>query len=318
MFDMFLSETNLKTKKGEIEMGFAEFKKAQKNQNEQAFIEESELTAKSFKDDRFWMFTKQNGNAKAIVRFLPQKDSAKSPYVKTFKHSFQNPETNRWFIEDCPWTIKTPCPVCKYASETYDEYKKLPSKYRPSKDTWFITNILVIKDELCPENEGKVFLYKFGKEIFKKIESAVKGDEDDEILPIKVFNMFEGHNFRFNVNEKEVNGFSKPVNDYDKCRFEANPCPISEDEDEMEKVYNQIYDLSEFIDPEKFKSETELKEKLANFLVTEKKSILNELKEQKQIENKKETIKEIKETDDSEDEDDFFSQLDEDGDEIPF
>ncbi len=293
-------------------MGFAEFKKAQKSQNEQQFIEESESNAKSFKDDRFWMFTKQNGNAKAIVRFLPQKDPTKSPYVKTFKHSFQNPETKRWFIEDCPWTLKVACPVCKYANETYDEYKKLPSIYRPSKDTWYITNILVIKDENCPENEGKVFLYRFGKEIFKKIEAAIKGDEDDDISPIKVFNMFEGHNFRFNVSEKMIEGFSKPVNDYEKCRFETNPSQISEDDDEMEKVYNSIYELDEFIDPSLYKTEAELKDKLANFLNVEKKSILNELQSQKKVTSTKEPVKELKETEEEDDNDDFFSQLDED------
>lgn len=295
-------------------MGFQEFKKAQA-QNEQQFIEETE-SVKSYKDERFWQFTKVNGNAKAIVRFLPQKDPTKTPYVKTFRHSFQNMETKRWFIEDCPWTIKTPCPVCSYAKETYDEFSKLPSIYRPTKNTWYIANVLIIKDEGNPENEGKVFLYRFGKEIFKRIESAIKGDPDDDVNPIKVFNMFDGHNFRFNVSEKVVPGFKNPVNDYEKCRFESVGGAICDGvETEMEKVYNAIYDLNEFYDASKFKSEVELKEKLKNFLGGSKISIIEELSNQKPItDNSKSPAKQELKSDD--DTDDFFAKLDEDGDSL--
>lgn len=293
-------------------MGFKEFKKAQAKQEESNFVKEDEKNTKSFKDDRFWNFTKDaTGNAKAIIRFLPQKDNTKSPFVKTFQHAFQNPVTKRWFIDECPWTIKTSCPICMYAKEVYDENSA------PSKKTYFITNILVVKDELNPEAEGKVFLYKFGKQIFKLIQDAVTGSEDDEIDPIKVFNIFEGHNFRFNVSEKTVPNIKNPVNNYEKCRFEAKPSEICEgDEGKQEAVYNSLYDLDEFLDPKRFKSADELKEKLASVLNNKSEFKNGEPKEQ-MVEKVKEKSKPVLKEKEEEDDDDFFSSLDED-DDIPF
>lgn len=309
-------------------MGFAEFKKAQAKQDEAKFIEESEET-RSFKDDRFWMPTKDgSGNSKSIIRFLPQTDPTKSPYVKTFKHAFQNPKTKRWFVEECPWTLKIPCPVCAYAQEEYNKGNR-----KPNKQTWYIVNILVVKDENAPENEGKVFLYKFGREIFKKIENAVKGDPDDDLDPISVFNIMNGHNFRLTITSKTIPEFDRPVNDYDKCRFEIEGNTICDgDEEQMEKVYNCIYDLDEFLDPKLFKSKEELKKKLASFLGGgSSKSVLDELREQQANEKAEEkptkedespfddddNIPDFDKKDDSDD-DDFFASLDDDDDDIPF
>lgn len=293
-------------------MGFKEFKKAQPKQEESNFVKEDEKT-KSFKDDRFWSFTKDaSGNAKAVIRFLPQKDNTKSPFVKTFQHAFQNPVTKRWFIDECPWTIKTSCPVCLYAKEVYDQDKN------PSKKTWFIANILVVKDELNPEAEGKVFLYKFGKEIFKRIQEAVTGSEEDEIEPIKVFNISEGHNFRFNVSEKTVPGIKNPVNNYEKCRFETKPSEICEgDEGKQETVYNSLYDLDEFLDPKRFKTTEELKEKLASVLNGKFEPSNKEEPQEKVVSEKKKVDIQDKiddNKDDDDNDDDFFSSLDNDDD----
>lgn len=301
-------------------MGFAEFKKAQKKQEEGKFIEESEKQASTFqKDTRLWTPTKdKNGETLCIIRFLPQQDPKKAPYVKTFQHAVQDKVSKRWFIDECPWTLKINCPVCKYANDLYNAEKDT----RFGKKTWYTANILVIKDQECPENNGKVFLYKFGKEIFKKIETAIIGDEKDDIEPIKVFNLFEGHNFRVNVSEKMIPGYTKPVNDYDKCRFENNPSEVCDgDAEEQEKVYNQIYDLDEFLDPSRFKSAEELQTKLDNFLGVNSKSKVAEKQAEKEVAAKVEkqkasTITEIVETEED-DNDDFFNSLDDD-DDIPF
>ncbi len=162
-----------------------------------------------------------------------------------------------------------------------------------------------------------MFLYKFGKQIFKLIQEAVTGSEEDEIDPIKVFNIFEGHNFRFNVSEKNVPGFSHPVNNYEKCRFETKPSEVCDgDEAKQEAVYNSIYDLEEFLDPKRFKSADELKEKLASVLNT-KSGFKNEEPKEQMVEKVKEKSKPVLEEKEEEDDDDFFSSLDED-DDIPF
>jgi len=293
-------------------MGFAEFKKAQKKQEETDFVKEEEK-AKSFKDDRVWSFTQDaSGNASAIIRFLPQKDPSKQPYVKLFQHSVQH-QNGKWLIEECPWTIKVSCPICKYASEVYEQDSSFAKK------TWYITNILIVKDELKPENEGKVFLWKFGKEVFKIIESAIKGNEEKEIEPKKVFNFLEGHDFKLKVYKKAIPGFDKPVNKYDDSFFVKNASEIYEgNEEKQEEVYNNIYDLSEFIAPERFKSAEDLEKRLSGFL-NNGKSEQKDYTKKEQTEKdtsppKKEKAKELPKEDDD---DDFFNGLDED-DDIPF
>lgn len=297
-------------------MGFAEFKKAMKKQDEQEFVKE-EPKAKSFKDDRMWSFTAdKTGNASAILRFLPQKDPSKQPLIKLFQHSVQNKQTGRWLIDECPWTIKVSCPICKYANEIYNQDSSFAKK------TWYVANILVVKDEMNPEAEGKVFLWKFGKEIFKIIESAIRGNEEKEIEPKKVFNFLEGHDFKLKVYKKAIPGFDNPVNKYDESFFVKNPSEIYEgDEDKQEVVYNSIYELDEFLDPKRFKSEEELQKKLSSFL----NGGSSEKEQDKVTQPKQDTPKEaLKKSDpadkmkeDEDDDDDFFSGLHED-DEIPF
>lgn len=299
-------------------MGFAEFKKAQKKQDETEFVKEDEK-AKSFKDDRMWSFTADaSGNASAILRFLPQKDASKQPYLKLFQHSIKSKQTGRWLIDECPWTIKTACPICKYASEIYSQDSSFAKK------TWYVSNILVVKDELKPENEGKVFLWKFGKELFKVIESAIKGNEEKEIEPKKVFNFVEGHDFKLKVYKKAIPGFDNPVNKYDDSFFVKNGSEIAEgDDDKQELIYNAIHDLDEFIDPKRFKSEEELQKKLSNFLNGGDSKDNGSAPQQKETQKEPvapkvdntEKMKEQPKNDD--DDDDFFSGLGDD-DDIPF
>ena len=296
-------------------MGFEEFKKAQKKQDETEFVKEEEK-AKSFKDERLWSFTAdKTGNASAIIRFLPQKDPSKPPYQKLFQHSVQNKANGRWLIDECPWTIKVSCPICKYASEVYSQDSSFAKK------TWYVTNILVVKDELNPEAEGKVFLWKFGKEIFKIIESAIKGNEEKEIEPKKVFNFLEGHDFKLKVYKKSIPGFDNPVNKYDESFFVKNPSEIYEGDDKKQEfVYDSIYSLDEFIDPKRFKTEEELQRKLSNFLNggssnEQKESTPQSKPDSNQSPPKENKMKETPKQED--DDDDFFNDLD-NYDDIPF
>jgi hypothetical protein len=296
-------------------MGFEEFKKAQKKQDETEFVKEEEK-AKSFKDERLWSFTAdKTGNASAIIRFLPQKDPSKPPYQKLFQHSVQNKANGRWLIDECPWTIKVSCPICKYASEVYSQDSSFAKK------TWYVTNILVVKDELNPEAEGKVFLWKFGKEIFKIIESAIKGNEEKEIEPKKVFNFLEGHDFKLKVYKKSIPGFDNPVNKYDESFFVKNPSEIYEGDDKKQEfVYDSIYSLDEFIDPKRFKTEEELQRKLSNFLNVGSSNEQKESTPQSKPDSNQSPPKEnkMKETPKQEDDDDdFFNDLD-NYDDIPF
>ena len=55
----------------------------------------------------------------------------------------------------------------------------------------YYSNIYVVSDPKHPENEGKVFLFKFGKKIFDKITEAMQPAFDDE-TPINPFDFWKG------------------------------------------------------------------------------------------------------------------------------
>lgn len=254
-------------------MALKDFKKAQNKVNEAEQCKQEETEAKSFKDERFWQPTfGKDGNANATIRFLGSKDPKAIPWVNAFNHSYEmkvkqgEKVVSKWFIENCKWSIKESCPICQYVNEVgYENIKGL------SKKKFYITNIQVIKDELNKEAEGKVFLYKFGQAIFNAITECQAGydteNEDGETIsipPRKVFNFDSGHDFNIKIYKKKADG--KEQNQYDKCKFKMKSSAVGDgDEDIQEKIYNSMYDLTEFTVNSYFKSDEELNKKLANF-----------------------------------------------------
>jgi hypothetical protein len=122
----------------------------------------------------------------------------------------------------------------------------------------FVSNILVVKDSENPQNEGKVFLFKYGKKIFDKINDVMKPQFDDE-QPINPFDLWEGANFKLKI--RKVEGYRN----YDKSEFDS-PSAISDDDAELEAIWAQEHSLQEFIDPKNFKTYEELKTKLNRVL----------------------------------------------------
>jgi len=118
----------------------------------------------------------------------------------------------------------------------------------------YISNIVVVNDPKHPENNGKVFLFKYGKKIFDKIMDKARPTFEDQD-PVNVFDYWEGANFKLRI--KMVDGYPN----YDSSEFEPIGPVASSDEDILE-VVNQQYKLSEFLEPANFKSYTELKAKL--------------------------------------------------------
>ena len=122
----------------------------------------------------------------------------------------------------------------------------------------------MINDPKHPENNGKVFLFKFGKKIFDKImDKARPTFEEDE--PLNVFDLWEGADFK--LRQKKVEGYPN----YDQSVFEGKSAIYGGDEDKILKIVNSQYKLSEFLDRKNFKSYEELSRKLAMVLNTEEK-----------------------------------------------
>ena len=210
-------------------------------------------------DDRFWKAElDKSGSGYAVIRFLPSQDDDKTAFVRVFNHGFQGP--GGWYIENSLTTLGQKDPLSEYNSVLWNsgiEANKEIARKQKRRLTYF-SNVYVVEDKANPQNEGKVFLFRFGKKIFDKISSMSNPEFEDE-TEVDVFNLWDGANFKLKI--RKVDGFSN----YDKSEF-MTPGPLFEDEGEMERVFNEQHDLEEFIDPKSFKTYDELKTRLDTVL----------------------------------------------------
>jgi len=210
-------------------------------------------------DERFWKAElDKSGSGYAVIRFLPALDDDKTAFVRVFNHGFQGP--GGWYIENSLTTIGQKDPLSEYNSVLWNsgiEANKEIARKQKRRLTYF-SNIYVVEDKANPQNEGKVFLFRFGKKIFDKISSMSNPEFEDE-TEVDVFNLWDGANFKLKI--RKVDGFSN----YDKSEFMTS-APLSEDESEMERVFGEQHDLEEFIDQKSFKTYDELKTRLDTVL----------------------------------------------------
>jgi len=243
-------------------MSFSDLKKDSRGNFDKLTTELDKLSKKSesYKDDRFWKpELDKASNGYAVIRFLPAPQDEDLPWVRVFNHGFKGP--GGWLIDNCPTTLGKKCPVCEANSALWNsgvESDKDIARNRKRKLSYY-SNILVVSDPKNPENEGKVFLYKFGKKIFDKIMETVKPEFEDE-TPINPFDFWTGANFRLKV--RKVAGF---IN-YDKSEFETSSAVLDGDDAKLEELWKTQYSLKEFTDESNFKSYDELKTRMTNVL----------------------------------------------------
>jgi hypothetical protein len=218
-------------------------------------------TQESQKDDRFWAIeVDKAGNGSAVIRFLPPPKGEDLPWVRIWNHGFQGP-TGKWYIENSLTTLGKPDPVSELNTELWNSgteaNKEIARKQK--RRLAYIANIYVVKDPAHPENEGKVFLYKFGKKIFDKIKDVMQPQFEDE-EPINPFDFWKGANFKLKA--RNVEGYRN----YDKSDFDSSS--VLGDDDDLERIWNKQHSLQEFLDPKNFKTYEELKQKLEQVLST--------------------------------------------------
>jgi hypothetical protein len=212
-------------------------------------------------DDRFWKPTRDKaGNGYAVIRFLPARDGEDLPWVRYWDHGFKGP-TGLWYIENSLTSIGQDDPVSESNGLLWnsgrDEDKAVARDRK--RRLHYVSNILVISDPSNPENEGKVFLYKFGKKIFDKIMESMQPAFEDE-TPINPYDFWEGAEFKIKI--RKVEGW---VN-YDKSEFAKPAALFDGDEERLEGVYSKLYSLQDFLKPENYKSYDELKSKMNKVL----------------------------------------------------
>jgi hypothetical protein len=295
-------------------MAFADLKKQSKlgSLTEKLIKQVDKLNDTGSKDDdRFWKPTMGKGDTgSAVIRFLPAPEGCDLPWAQVWSHAFQG--TGGWLIDNCLTTLGKQCPVCEANRELWNTGNKDNQNIvrdRKRKLSYY-SNIYVVKDPANPENEGKVFLYKFGKKIFDKITAAMKPEFDDE-QPINPFDFWSGANFKLKLVKKD--GYWN----YDKSEF-AETSVLLDDDDELETIYKSLNNLNDFIDPEQFKSYEDLKKRLGYVLGlkgTPKQQDPETIDEEEEIsynDSSSKTSSSVSSSSDDEDEEDpmsYFSKL---------
>ena len=232
---------------------------------------------KSYGDDRFWAPTVDKaGNGYAVIRFLPAAEGEDLPWIKYWDHGFKGP-TGRWYIENSLTSIGQNDPVSEMNSQLWNtgrEEDKDLARMRKRR-LHHVSNILVVSDSANPENEGKVFLYKYGKKIMDKVMDVMQPQFQDE-KPVNPFDFWGGANFKLKIRNFE--GYRN----YDKSEFEAPTELFGGDESKLEAVYGTIHGLQEFVSEGNYKSYADLKKKLYEVLGEE--NLANTLSTDTQVE----------------------------------
>jgi hypothetical protein len=210
-------------------------------------------------DDRFWTPTVDKaGNGYAVIRFLPAPPNEDVPFVRMFDHGFQGP--GGWYIENSLTTLGKNDPVSEYNSKLWNSgieaNKEIARKQK--RRLHFISNIYVVSDQGNPANEGKVFLFKYGKKIFDKLKEAMEPQFADEEA-INPFDLWAGANFKLKI--RNLEGYRN----YDKSEFDKTGALLKDDE-KLEALWKTEHSLQDFLAASNFKSYEELQARLSKVL----------------------------------------------------
>jgi hypothetical protein len=244
-------------------MSFADLKRSSSSSFEKLNKELSKLNSSNERkndDENYWKpEVDKAGNGYAVLRFLPAPENEDFPFVRIFDHGFQGP-TGLWYIEKSLTTLGQNDPVGEYNSKLWnsgiDADKEIARKQK--RRLSYISNVLVVKDPSNPANEGKVFLYKYGKKIFDKLNDLMNPQFEDED-PVNPFDLWKGANFKLKI--RQVEGYRN----YDKSEFDT-PAPLFDDDDKLEATWKKEFSLQDLVDPKHFKSYSELKTRLDTVL----------------------------------------------------
>ncbi len=223
-------------------------------------IQKTESQGGNNNDENIWKpEVDASGNGYAIIRFLPAPAGEELPWAKLWTHGFQGP--GGWYIEKSLTTLNQKDPVSDMNSRLWnsgDEDDKTIVRQRKRRLEYY-SNILIISDPKNPSNEGKVFLYRYGKKIFGKIQEAMNPEFEDE-TPLNPFDFWKGADFRLKI--RNLDGYRN----YDKSEFDTHSVLFDGEDTKLEETWKSEHSLKPFTDPNEFKTYKELEEKLHRVL----------------------------------------------------
>lgn len=242
---------------------FSSLKRNSKNSLSAYQEEAKKLNSSGFEEDtRFWTMTPDKaGNGRAIIRFLSPAKGEKTPFVKYFTHGFSI--GGSWYIENCPTSLGegNDCPACEHNSLLWKESgdnENHPNRAivrSRKRRLHYVSNIYIVKDYGNPENNGKVFLFKYGKKIFEKIQLAMNPKFDDE-TPINPFDFWDGANF--DLKQKLVIEGKNKYPNFDDSKWDSTS-PLADTDEKIKEIWLSSHLLQPIVAPENFKSYDVLK-----------------------------------------------------------
>lgn len=216
------------------------------------------------------VFRMKAGNT-YTVRLLPNVKEPAKTIFHYYSHGWNSLATGQFVSAVSPstWGERDPIDEAKFRlqkSGTEEEMEN--SRLLTRRENWLI-NIYVVNDPTDPENNGKVKMLRYGKQLHKIITSAIEGEDSDE-FGARVFDLSpDGCSLKIKVEEQ--GGFST----YVSSRF-TSPSKIAglTDDSAMNEIYNDIHDLEGL---NTVKSYDELKDMLdEHFFCKEPESVVSE------------------------------------------
>lgn len=243
-------------------LDFATLKKNSKSSLDKLTSQLSSVTETSYGDDDLWKLeVDKAGNGQAVIRFLPPPSGEDVPFVRRWDHGFKGPG-GKWYIENSRTTLGENDPVSEYNTKLWNSGSETDKQQArdQKRRLYFYSNIYVVKDPANPENEGKVFRYRYGKSIFDILNDAANPQFDGQTA-VDPFDLWNGADLLLRA-RKGSNGYRT----YDKSEFGKSGTLGNMSDEELEEVWKQCKSLQELVAPEAFKSYAELKAKLFSVL----------------------------------------------------
>lgn len=188
-----------------------------------------------------------------IVRLVPNVTDPKSTIYHYYHHSWNSLCTGQFVTTLCPSTYGEQCPIDQLVLKTYntgsaEEKEKIKPISR--KENWFV-NAYVISDPSNPENEGKVKVIRYGKELAKIINAAIDGDDADE-FGVKIFDVAEGCSLKIKCESRTGMGGSRAFVTYSASKFTSPSKLDGIDAKKLDTIYESTHDLSKFMKPKTY------------------------------------------------------------------
>jgi hypothetical protein len=174
------------------------------------------------------------------VRLLPFAKDPSKTFFHYYNHGWNSFATGQYVQTLSPQTFGERDPIAEerfkvLRTGSEEDKEKMSAVRRLEK--WLV-NVYVIDDPANPDNNGKVKILRYGKQLQKIITEAIEGEDAEEFGP-RIFDLgSEGVNFKIKVEQQG----DFPT--YVSSRFTAAG-KVDLSEDQQKDIYDGVFDLTE-------------------------------------------------------------------------